>query len=74
MARLKVFKNRYRTTTMRASSKLKRMAMARRALNDKLLKLKVQTQIINKQIANNRKLAAKLQANESRSRLRSRKK
>jgi hypothetical protein len=50
------------------------MAMARRALNDRLLKLKVQTQIINKQIANNRKLAAKLQANESRSRLRSRKK
>ena len=72
MARLKVFKDRYKTLT-RASTKLKRMAMARRALNDRLLKLKVQTQLINKQIANNRKLAAKLQANESRSRLRSRK-
>lgn len=73
MARLKVFKNRYKTVT-RASTKLKRMTGDRRALNEKLMKLKVQAHLIKQQIANNRKLAAKLQANESRSRLRSRKK
>lgn len=73
MARLKVFKNRYKTAT-RASTKLKRMTRDRRALNEKLIKLKVQAHLTRKQIANNRKLAAKLQAEERRSGLRSRKK
>jgi hypothetical protein len=73
MARLKVFKNRYKTAT-RASTKLKRMARDRSALNEKLTKLKVQAHLTRQQIANNRKLAAKLQAEERRYGLRSRKK
>lgn len=104
MARLKVFKNRYKTATRdqhfknyvtflknrksrykneirvkskvlnRASTKLRRMTRDRKALNEKLIKLKVQAHLTRQQIANNRKLAAKLQAEERRSGLRSRKK
>ena len=73
MARLKVFKNRYKTAT-RASTKLRRMTRDRKALNEKLIKLKVQAHLTRQQIANNRKLAAKLQAEERRYGLRSRKK
>jgi hypothetical protein len=50
------------------------MTMDRKALNEKLIKLKVQAHLTRQQIANNRKLAAKLQAEERRSVLRSRKK
>lgn len=72
---LKVFKEKYKhnATIARASAKLKKMTTDRMTLNNKLRKMKVKTMLIKRQIANNRKMAAKLQANEHRSRLRTRK-